>query len=359
MSNTLVILWGQMEFWFQKKPNGFYKFLKPCNHRLFRRGDSWCEQLNISENTFRKYASKLCASYNSKRAFLSKSDPFQGKPYACYFDRLKKITFYFRNGSVANSLTREKIFAMDCVSVCVSSYTDNNRNKIYPPKSPLIKTQNRKVGRLDLKKGDKIEHRPVPGLPTKLHSIWIEETENQIKTPKLTEHFANKILQAFKTFFASSIERWRKYCRKIASSPFLMGKVGKFKAWLIWVLREDVIKKIREGAYGLTPEKEEFEDVPEDCSQIAIDCIKNQSKDAETEEILSSLKKKIGSPKYLSWFGKGTVIHRDKKILISNLTIFQISYIQENFQDVLDEIRITRGIGVLFERGRYSNTREF
>lgn len=49
---TATILLQQMIYWYTKSGGAFYKFIKPCSHRLYELGDSWCEELGFSEKEF-------------------------------------------------------------------------------------------------------------------------------------------------------------------------------------------------------------------------------------------------------------------------------------------------------------------
>jgi len=50
---TATILLQQMIYWYTKSGGAFYKFIKPCSHRLYDLGDSWCEELGFSEKEFK------------------------------------------------------------------------------------------------------------------------------------------------------------------------------------------------------------------------------------------------------------------------------------------------------------------
>ena len=53
-SVTASILMQQLDYWFEKKPGGFYKFLEPCeNNELYKTGDSWTEELGFSKYEFK------------------------------------------------------------------------------------------------------------------------------------------------------------------------------------------------------------------------------------------------------------------------------------------------------------------
>ena len=93
-SPYLGLIRGQLEYWFSKKPQGFYKFLEPCNHPLYRAGDSWTEELGFSRRVFNAAFDLIGVRYKSKTAFLNAQDKFQGKLYASYHDRKTNKTHF-------------------------------------------------------------------------------------------------------------------------------------------------------------------------------------------------------------------------------------------------------------------------
>ena len=143
-----------------------------------------------------------------------------------------------------------------CGSCYGSVYRKNKDNNNIPPISPLRETKRKKredeKNKIDLSKKEMDKAQQA-------RTIWLEETQRQVRTPELTPHFAKKILNTLAEQFGNCFTKWRTYCKKIASSKFLMGKVSSFKAWLIWVLRTDVIEKIKQGMYGIG---QIFEDEP-------------------------------------------------------------------------------------------------
>lgn len=106
-SVTASILMQQLDYWFEKKPGGFYKFLEPCeNNEYYKKGDSWTEELGFSKSEFKTAFEKIGISYKSKNEFkkaMEKGDPFQGKFYCCYVDKMKYITVYYRNHDLLDS----------------------------------------------------------------------------------------------------------------------------------------------------------------------------------------------------------------------------------------------------------------
>jgi hypothetical protein len=107
-SVTAVILWQQLDYWFEKYPDGYYKFLSPPEsaHPSYKQGDSWEEELGFSKDEFRCAFDKIGVRHSSKTAFNKVENPFlkQEKEmfFASYQDKLKKMTFYYRNHELAD-----------------------------------------------------------------------------------------------------------------------------------------------------------------------------------------------------------------------------------------------------------------
>jgi hypothetical protein len=356
-TKTQKELIDKLEYWHSKNKDGFYKFSEPCNHHLYRLGDSWCEELNVSENTLRKYMKPLCNSFPSKKSFQAAKNSFDGKPYVSYFDRLRKITFFFRNPSFPEKLkiVEIKLSSIEpqivepqkrknCGSTCGSKY---NKQKIYniPPKSPLRETKRKKreEGRIKINLGKKEMEKAEQA-----RTIWLEETQGQIRTPKLTPHFAKRILDALSERFSNCLVRWRAYCKKVASSKFLMGKVSSFKAWLIWVLRADVIEKIKQGMYGIG---QIFEDNPsEQPKAVSKDEVEKMIEEQSTTSQEKTTRKKImnhfGEKIYHSWFSNVELDEQDLKLTIKARTGFVFDTLRDKFEEELCRIFINKKVGV-------------
>jgi hypothetical protein len=108
--------WLAADYWFSLKPEGFYKFLEPVQtkgkdeqdnpiqgHRLYRPGDSWCEELNCSPHEFRRMFDAIGVRWNSKSEFMNAVDPFCGRGYCSYVDRKQNLTHYFRNHALVDA----------------------------------------------------------------------------------------------------------------------------------------------------------------------------------------------------------------------------------------------------------------
>lgn len=98
---TICLVWAQLEYWFFKlEGRPFYKFVAPSDNDIYKEGDSWCEELVISEKEFRRASQVLCTRYKTKTQFDAVKpfeEKFKGLPYCCYTDRRTGKTWYFRN----------------------------------------------------------------------------------------------------------------------------------------------------------------------------------------------------------------------------------------------------------------------
>lgn len=102
------VLMQQLDFYFRTKPDGFYKFLNPASgNPAYRAGDSWSEDLGISEAEFRTAFDKIGVRYADFSKFKAAgANAFQGKFYASYVDKRTNLTYYVRN----HEFTDQKLF---------------------------------------------------------------------------------------------------------------------------------------------------------------------------------------------------------------------------------------------------------
>lgn len=105
-STNSAILSEQLEYWFRKKPKGFYKYVTPPKNGEMSLGyieeDSWSEELAFSYAEFKTAFSNIGTAHASKAEFDAAKDKFQGMPYCCFVDKSTKISFYYRNHALAN-----------------------------------------------------------------------------------------------------------------------------------------------------------------------------------------------------------------------------------------------------------------
>lgn len=91
------ILMQQLDYWFERFPGGFYKFMAPTDHSRYKPGESWCEELGISVDEFRTAFDRIGSRYKSKGLYENTADKFGEKFYASFIDRRTNLTYYLRN----------------------------------------------------------------------------------------------------------------------------------------------------------------------------------------------------------------------------------------------------------------------
>ena len=106
-SINAVIVMGYLENCFDEKGACFYKFMEPCNHRDYVKGESCVEELGMTAAEFRTAFKYIGVVYKSKKAFNLSKDKFQGKMYLSYYDRISKLTYYMRNDEIMNGIREE------------------------------------------------------------------------------------------------------------------------------------------------------------------------------------------------------------------------------------------------------------
>lgn len=108
-SVTSAILWQQLEYRFSTNKNGFYKFIEPCQHKKYRTGDSWTEELGFSRDEFRSAFDRIGVRHNGVSVFkkLDKEGKafFNGETevmYCSVYDKKSNLTYYFRNSKAVS-----------------------------------------------------------------------------------------------------------------------------------------------------------------------------------------------------------------------------------------------------------------
>ena len=90
-----------------------------------------------------------------------------------------------------------------------------------------------------------------PEIVKNMVKIWEETVEEGGCKIELTAQRIAFLLQALKDKFNQSLDKWREFCERIASSRFLMGEIREWKASLDWCLSFKNMAKIFEGKlYG-------------------------------------------------------------------------------------------------------------
>lgn len=272
-SDRTPLLIAKLEYWFSKEKfrNGFFKFLEPCPHRLCKKGDTWAEELGWKRDLFKSIFDRVGTRYTSKTAYLKaiqESDPFKGKLYISYYDRKTNRTFFLRNHSFVDQLFKNMMASFTTTpakkdiipqeKTCQSPRVKPVDSQLLTqystqdfPQSPIYKQKNTNKYSMPKEKpanhksdcSEKIEERMI--------EIWekfVGVVPNYFKNSRAIQ----KLGQILKASFEGSLDKWQEYCRKIASSKFLMGEgTSTFKAWIYWAIKPETVARIRDNGFTL------------------------------------------------------------------------------------------------------------
>jgi hypothetical protein len=124
---TAAIVMQQLDYWFARKPNGFYKYLEPpkMNASFYKKGDSWCEEIGLSAEEFQNAFKNIAVAYKSKTEFrkaLDENTVFFNeagaeKFYARYYDRDKGLSFYYRNHALVDKVLDDLVYSLETDNV--------------------------------------------------------------------------------------------------------------------------------------------------------------------------------------------------------------------------------------------------
>lgn len=120
--------------------------------------------------------------------------------------------------------------------------------------SKSIATNNNKPNKT-LKKDSELQIKGLKFSFEEISRVWNRIINNNDEPLQLTASRIKALSLIFSKHFEGSIEKWEGYCKKIASSKFLMGEITPFKASFDWAIREENIVKVMEGNYGVGDRK--------------------------------------------------------------------------------------------------------
>lgn len=264
-SQNAVLLFDRLEYWFAKSKDQFYKFIEPCNHPLYKIGDSFAEELGFSHKVFRTAFDKIGVRYRSKTEFEKEDNPFKGKFFAYYQDRQTKKTIFVRNNSLVKDLyLRLKALLAHASAKLVKPVksTFSSFKKGRPTDSPLGRpyadaTKDKQIT-TSFKKEDLIlgEEEKDDSLGSSMVDIWKEEIGRRGLIPSTPENL-HRLEGALKDLFQGSLDLWRAHCVKIASSQFLMGeKQGtNYEIRMLVAISKPFNAHLSEGKYELKTRK--------------------------------------------------------------------------------------------------------
>jgi hypothetical protein len=311
-----TLIFDRLEFYSKKQPDGFYKFLEPNSHKLYKEGESWAELLRCHRTSFWRSFKLIGKKHKSQWAFEAAKDKFEGKLYASYYDRLNNRMFFIRNDEAVDEL-----FAKIQPGVNPTMVPEKNKENSQPSPGKIsdqdsVPTEQDARSHKEAKKTSselfKNNSYASNEIVKKMIDIWtalVEEGRGQIS---LTRQRITFLRKAFTDRFDSCLDKWKKYCVRIASSKFLMGEVNDFKADIDWALKFANIQKVFEGRYGIGKraikvELPRIEEIEEE--------IFNTDESQEIKDFRKLSLKTVGNAMYISYFKNLSVEFREEGIL--------------------------------------------
>lgn len=243
-SVTSAILYRQLLYWFKKmeyKP--FYKFLKPCEHGSYKTGESWTEELSMTETEFRTAFQKIGIAYKSKKDFDNAENKFvddkgEEKYFCSYIDRLERKTYYFMNNELVKKLDFE---------INYSNFPINEENYFLEIKKPISRNEESQF--LETKKAISNNSRlPVEYQENKTGNV----RESILKLKELLEtQFNNKLTPTqIDKLVMLSVQHEVNPLEIYNNSDYLRGFVDKKPTWRMWTANaEATIQKMKAGEY--------------------------------------------------------------------------------------------------------------
>ena len=245
------------------------------------------------------------------------------------------------------------------------TYKENNIRNIYntPPKSPsqstdVKKTQEGKVVNLNTKKIDFKDPKRINQLQRKLDQQYQANVTKhmlnlwqQIVVPKLQKSLnwnilPKKLFAFFKNQMQASMDNWRVYLEKIASSDFLTGNISiqekeqlnnpDWAVNLSWIVRPSNFEKIEQGKYGVggIAQQEHERQIQQEIEQTF-----NNEKEPLFKEIRKQLIVRYGAEKYLCWFKDVKfVLNQKKGVQGICKNQFNVDWLHDNYLYLIEHL---------------------
>ena len=134
--------------------------------------------------------------------------------------------------------------------------------------------------------------------------------------------------------FNGSVEKWKEYCTKIASSDFLMGKIkNTFKIWISWAIKKETYNRINSGDLGIV--KTEPIKINLETNKILDSILLNHS-EKNIQDSLKELSRIINPTHFKAWFNGAIVqkIERNTAFLRVKDKLASL-YVRNNFSSEL------------------------
>ena len=303
---------------------------------------SWAENLRIySESTIRRAISKLEKLGIILTQNLNKKRSDHTKWYTINYDVLKNLIpglVSKKQERVGESDKEKSLLKMNSPSVQNEHIIIKENRNYFKNKSLSDAKASNQLARNESDQQGK-QTSISKDIIQQMILIWNQIVEEGNKTIELNSKRLSFLKKAFETKFESCLEKWKEFCKRIASSKFLMGEIkASFKASLDWVLKFDILQRILEGDYGVGDRTVYHkEDRQVSCQHIETE-IENSPENQEIKQFRLAILNKVGLAIYSAWFKEIGIHFNEDKITFKAKTRFIKDWIDTHFRTIIDEL---------------------
>lgn len=210
-------------------------------------------------------------------------------------------------------------------NTCITSISSGEEVSNKPVKQPPAKlSRKEKISKPELKESNLTEANRVIHQLIEVYGKYVSE-----KKVTLNKRLAKWLMAAFQKI-GSCLKKWESFCKRIATSDWLMGRVtNRFKASLSWLLRFDIIDRILGGDFKC---KEPYEEPPtttqEDEEKLIYE-IENSEISVEEQNVKKTLLKTFGFVLFKCWLNEVRINLEHGKVILLVKSLFYKDYIEE------------------------------
>jgi hypothetical protein len=300
---------------------------------IYNSSKAWASQLGVvSEPTVRRAISKLKSLNIISVSHFNQCKGDRTNWYTIHYDKLDTL---LRKESL-NTHSIKMIEPCDQNDHIVYKDTTKITTEIFKQNIPETK-------HIPFLEKEKTNHpspneKKKPNLAQDLLKIWNEEVGKHTTPAEMTKTRASFLVAAYKSKFLSSLERWKEFCKCIASSKFLLGKVkNSFRATIDWSLRFEIIQRILEGDFGC--KKYEIGETSLQGNESEIEAeINTAVEPQDVKRFRTDLLKRVGGSTYRAWFKSIEILYVQDEILLKAANKFSADTITSRYGLTLQQL---------------------
>lgn len=330
-----AILLQQVHYWIDPRINKNYingKFW------VYNTLDKWLSQFPFwSKSTLRRTIKNL----ENNNLLLSTNRVIKGfdqtKWYSINYDQLERLNLSSYSYAHSEHIDISKLNTSDIQSEQMDlSRLNNSKMHIEHYQLPKVsKTYNRDT-KNTTENTSNTNHKEKLSEFLEIYENILNPNSNYqsiVLDKKRTELF----LKILRNFFDLDKFKWKTFLDEVSKSDFLMGKVTSFRVHFDWLLKEENIQKILEGAYSSKNNRLSRENEEESIKNKAAQFLDSLS--GIEGEVYHTVSNFIGLGAFVSWFKK-TRPHVDSEnnsFCVECDNKFVMDWIQTNYDNKLKQ----------------------